>query len=224
MVPTAVVAEVKRLLNGGTLSYRKISETTGVSRGVVQAIASGRRPDYDELRRQRTGERLEASGPPASCPNCGHRVFLPCRGCRLQVQVDRARSLRKFRPISRPSCGAGASPEPASQAKFFVLSSAAGSSRGRLRGPAAHCLQPRSECASMVLTATHDSSRAERRKHSAYLPTPEEIARACAEIQAGWSSQERADRWQGRKRMRWEFPLVAMREVFGDGRDDGEEA
>jgi DNA-directed RNA polymerase subunit RPC12/RpoP len=99
MVPTAVVAEVKRLLNEGTLSYRKISEKAGVSRGVVQAIASGRRPDYEELKRQRSGEHLDASGPPARCPHCGHRVFLPCRGCRLQVQVDRERSLRKFRAI-----------------------------------------------------------------------------------------------------------------------------
>lgn len=76
----------------------------------------------------------------------------------------------------------------------------------------------------MALPIKLGPSYAERRKLSTYLPTPEEIARACAEIQASWTSQERADRWQGRKRVRWEFPLVAMREVFGDGRDDGEEA
>ncbi|MFO0900092.1 MAG: hypothetical protein U0836_21880 [Pirellulales bacterium] len=99
MISAAVVTEVKRLLSEGALSYRKISEVLGVSRGVVQAIASGRRPDYDELRRQRFGERLDSSGPPARCPSCGHRVFMPCRSCRLQSQVDRERQQRQFRSL-----------------------------------------------------------------------------------------------------------------------------
>lgn len=99
MISAAVVTEVKRLLSEGALSYRKISEVLGVSRGVVQAIASGRRPDYDELRRQRCGERLDPSGPPGRCPSCGHRVFLPCRSCRLQSQVDRARKQHQFRTL-----------------------------------------------------------------------------------------------------------------------------
>ncbi|MFO0900091.1 MAG: hypothetical protein U0836_21875 [Pirellulales bacterium] len=62
-----------------------------------------------------------------------------------------------------------------------------------------------------------------RRKFQEYLPTPDEIARTCAEIRAGWTPEERADRWQGPKRVRWEFPQVALRDMFGDRMDDGEE-
>jgi hypothetical protein len=59
-----------------------------------------------------------------------------------------------------------------------------------------------------------------RRRFQEYLPAPEEIARACAEIRAGWSAKERADRWQGPKRVRWEFPQVALSDVYGGRADD----
>jgi hypothetical protein len=74
-------------------------------------------------------------------------------------------------------------------------------------------------CASLVGA----SNRAVKRSFAAYQPTPEEIRRACAEIQSRWSADERAERWQGRKRVRWEFPFVAMRELFGDRNEDSEE-
>jgi hypothetical protein len=67
------------------------------------------------------------------------------------------------------------------------------------------------------------STRA-RRKFAEYLPSLQEIERACAEIRAGWTAEERAERWQGAKRIRWEFPRVALRDVFGDRVEDGEEA
>jgi hypothetical protein len=62
-----------------------------------------------------------------------------------------------------------------------------------------------------------------RRKFQEYLPTPDEIARICAEIRATWTPEERADRWQGPKRIHWEFPQVALRDVFGDRIDDADE-
>jgi len=99
MVPPAMVATVQRLLSEGAHSYRKIAEITRISRGVIQDIAKGRRPDYEALRRQRQADRQEVVGPAARCPTCGNRVFLPCRECRMQVQVDRERSNRKFRAL-----------------------------------------------------------------------------------------------------------------------------
>jgi hypothetical protein len=53
-----------------------------------------------------------------------------------------------------------------------------------------------------------------------YLPSPQEIRQACLEIQAGWSPRERALRWTGPRRQRWEFPLVAARDLFGGHVDD----
>ena len=53
MLPLATVQEIRRLLDEGQLSQRKIAAQLGVSRGTVGAIASGRRgmfgrePDTD---------------------------------------------------------------------------------------------------------------------------------------------------------------------------------
>ena len=48
-----------------------------------------------------------------------------------------------------------------------------------------------------------------------YLPTPKQIAAACAKIRAGWSEAERAKRWcydaPG-----WSIPIVSAKELFGE--------
>jgi transcriptional regulator with XRE-family HTH domain len=75
-----LIEEVRRLLAEGKLSQRKIARATGVSRGVVDAIAAGKRPDY-EGQRPRFDEACEPAGPPARCPECGGKVYLPCRLC-----------------------------------------------------------------------------------------------------------------------------------------------
>ena len=46
MLATATVREIDRLLKKGELSQRKIAAQLGVSRGIVGAIASGRRGLY----------------------------------------------------------------------------------------------------------------------------------------------------------------------------------
>ena len=50
MLPPSVVNEIRRLLTGEGLSYRKITRITGVSRGTIGKIAAGTRPDYEALR------------------------------------------------------------------------------------------------------------------------------------------------------------------------------
>lgn len=78
-----MVDEVKRLLAEGQLSQRKIAKLTGVSRGSVGAIASGRRADHP--RRPALGEDDDyPSGPPERCPECGAIVYPPCRLCALR--------------------------------------------------------------------------------------------------------------------------------------------
>jgi hypothetical protein len=88
MIAPKVVAEIRRLLAEETLSQRKIGQLMGVSRGSVAAIASGRRPDYEELYHQSWDEQGdEPAGPPERCPGCGGMVYMPCQLCRARKTI-----------------------------------------------------------------------------------------------------------------------------------------
>lgn len=83
MLALSIVEEIDRLLKAGKLSQRKIAEHLRVSRGVVSAIARGRRALF--------GRALEAEeavrGPltsPERCPKCGFFVQMPCLVCRTR--------------------------------------------------------------------------------------------------------------------------------------------
>jgi hypothetical protein len=82
MLAPHVVAEIKRLLAEGTWSQRKIARHLSVSRGIVSAIASGKRPE-----RRRTPyvglDFIPPSGTPERCPRCGALVIRPCVACQL---------------------------------------------------------------------------------------------------------------------------------------------
>jgi len=85
MITIEQAEQVERLLGEGTLSQRTIAKTTGVSRGTVAAIAKGKRPDYDAMRRAREAEQVpEPIGPPQRCPGCGGMVLMPCVLCRVE--------------------------------------------------------------------------------------------------------------------------------------------
>lgn len=87
MLPVGVVDEVRRLLAEGRLSQRQIARRTGVSRGAVAAIASGRR----------RAPAVQALGPPGGqprgkpirCPGCGALVQMPCLACWLREHDGR---------------------------------------------------------------------------------------------------------------------------------------
>jgi transcriptional regulator with XRE-family HTH domain len=91
MLAPSVVEKVSRLLAEDKLSHRKIALLTGVSRGTIGAIASGRRPDYQRLRRDREADPLEPAGPPERCPRCGGKVYHPCLLCRARSLAARSR-------------------------------------------------------------------------------------------------------------------------------------
>ena len=81
MLAPCVVEEIRRLLAEERLSHRQIARLTGVSRGTIGAISMGRRPNYEQLRRNRRPDPLAPTGPPKRCPGCGGMVYMPCRLC-----------------------------------------------------------------------------------------------------------------------------------------------
>jgi transcriptional regulator with XRE-family HTH domain len=98
MIADSKIHEVVRLLVEGKLSFRQIAVLVGISRATISKIASGERPDYEALRRERN-ELLEPQGPPVRCSTCGGKVFAPCRLCRVrsikQKEQQRLKMLRK---------------------------------------------------------------------------------------------------------------------------------
>ena len=93
MIAANIVTEVRRLLAERKLSQRKIARRTGISRGSVGAIASGRRPDYEKPDRF-AEEDEEPAGPPERCRNCGGMVYLPCRLCKARKTIAESRRSR----------------------------------------------------------------------------------------------------------------------------------
>ena len=88
-----LVREIDRLLQEGQLSQRKIAERLRVSRGIISAIARGRRGLHGR-ETENAHSTLGRSSPPVRCPECGYRVFLPCVICRIRQHEDRQRLLR----------------------------------------------------------------------------------------------------------------------------------
>ncbi len=88
MIASEVVDEIKRLLNEGNLSQRRIARQVGVSRGTVHAIARGKRPDYRTRRREQEDGFVAARGPWDRCPTCGGMVQMPCLACRVRAMRE----------------------------------------------------------------------------------------------------------------------------------------
>ena len=91
MIGTAVVDEIRDLLARGGLSQRTIARRMGVSRGTVNAIARGRRPDYAAVRREPGADFRAPSGPPRRCRGCGGMVQMPCLVCHVRAIKERCR-------------------------------------------------------------------------------------------------------------------------------------
>ena len=92
MIATAVADEIRELLGSGQLSQRKIALRVGVSRGTVNAIALGRRPDYPARRGGPSDDFIPPSGPPRRCPGCGAKVRMPCLACHVRAIKVRRRT------------------------------------------------------------------------------------------------------------------------------------
>jgi hypothetical protein len=93
MLSTSLVHEIDLLLNTGELSHRKIALRLGVSRGTVNAIASGRRGLHGRDEVKRRPPHLPTSQP-TRCPQCGYRVYLPCLICDARSRQRPKRGVR----------------------------------------------------------------------------------------------------------------------------------
>ena len=86
MIARSIVEQIRDLLREGSISQRKIACRVGVSRGTVNTIALGRRPDYAEGNGDSEEGFLAPQGPPRRCPGCGGMVLMPCLLCRLRAR------------------------------------------------------------------------------------------------------------------------------------------
>ena len=116
MLPLAKVQEIKRLLDEGDLSQRRIAKQLEVSRGVVAAIANGRRGLHGRESTHRD-EDLEL-GPPERCPKCGHLgahalCLLPGDGVRQSATGAASPARRQRSQSSQPGRQAAALTPPA---------------------------------------------------------------------------------------------------------------
>ncbi|MBU4270367.1 MAG: hypothetical protein KKE86_06865 [Planctomycetes bacterium] len=84
MIATMVVDEIRRMLREGRLSQRKIAVRLSVSRGTVNAVARGKRPDYSARRRREDDDFIPPMGIPVRCPGCGGLAQMPCLLCYIQ--------------------------------------------------------------------------------------------------------------------------------------------
>jgi hypothetical protein len=91
MIAPSVIDSIRDLLADDRLSQRQIAQQLGVSRGVVAAVAEGRRPDYAAIRRRREESKQPVVlGPLRRCPTCGGMVHRPCRLCALREELTGA--------------------------------------------------------------------------------------------------------------------------------------
>lgn len=96
MLSRALVFEVRRLLVAGELSQRQIARQTGVSRGMVHAIANGRRTARFAEEKRPDDPTPDILSLPERCPVCGYRVYLPCQICRARRYVARGGMTRRL--------------------------------------------------------------------------------------------------------------------------------
>jgi hypothetical protein len=107
MIAPPVVEEIKRLLAEGRTSQRKIAKQLGVSRGTVNAIALGKRPERPPVPPDGEDELPPPDGPVMRCPTCGGLVHMPCLACRVRAireeSLARGRRGNGRRTVSSPS-------------------------------------------------------------------------------------------------------------------------
>lgn len=91
MLSNHVVRQIQQLLEKGEWSQRRIADHLCVSRGSVGAIAAGKRPDYEAIKRERDKGFIAPSGPPKRCERCGVLVCMPCLACQIAAMQQRER-------------------------------------------------------------------------------------------------------------------------------------
>jgi len=96
MLPLALVEEIRRLLDEGQLSHRKIAAKLDVSRGTVGAIASGRRGIYGREPNSEDSSLACQDFAPERCRHCGAMVYKPCVLCNARAYRKRQTRLAEL--------------------------------------------------------------------------------------------------------------------------------
>jgi len=96
MIAPQIVDQIRQHLAEGKLTHGQIGALSGVSRGTVAAISSGRRADRQPAPPKQYQPSLEPTEPPERCPGCGGMVHMPCRLC--QARAVRTRTPRRPLP------------------------------------------------------------------------------------------------------------------------------
>jgi len=96
MLPLALVEEIRRLLDEGQLSHRKIAAKLDVSRGTVGAIASGCRGIYGREPDPDDSPLACLDQTPERCPHCGAMVYKPCVLCNARAYRKRQSRLAEL--------------------------------------------------------------------------------------------------------------------------------
>lgn len=99
MLSREIVLEVKRLLDEGELSQRRIARLLKVSRGTVGAIATNRRGLHGREGSRYTQLQLFATRP-TRCKRCGGYVYAPCLLCRAREYRQREEELKRFEKVA----------------------------------------------------------------------------------------------------------------------------
>jgi len=103
MLPLVVIQEIRQLLDEGTLSQRKIANKLDISRGTVNAIASGRRGVYGREPDSENPTLCCLELPPERCLGCGAMVYKPCVLCRAREFRARQELLQHLQAQHRPT-------------------------------------------------------------------------------------------------------------------------
>jgi len=119
MIKKYLETEVLRLLGTGKHSLREIARRTGVSRGTVSNIASGKqtiKSRKGEINLSDDGLLPSSEDPPRRCPDCGAMVFMPCRSCEVKALAAK----KEKRPFDRhgPELVLGLNLKPAHQERY----------------------------------------------------------------------------------------------------------
>jgi hypothetical protein len=96
-----MVEEIRRLLEEGELSQRKIATKLRVSRGTVSAIASGKRGIYGSEPDPEKPELHSLDLPPERCSGCGAMVYMPCVLCLARRYTQRRRDMANLTSVVR---------------------------------------------------------------------------------------------------------------------------
>jgi hypothetical protein len=125
VLPDAVVEAVKRLAAEGRFSDAQMAAMTGVAKGSVQNIRTGRWDAWRKRREAAAGDKDETAlalvrqhqEQTEKCASCGRRVVAPCLACEV-VALLKSGALKPAPGVASPDDSLALQLRPADQARY----------------------------------------------------------------------------------------------------------